>query len=176
MYLHSFASSMADVIGVSERDVILHIVSMFHANAWCVPFAGVLNGSSQFFGGPNPPAPRHHRDRSQRARHRGGCGPHGVDRDPRDPGEGAAVGHLLDPLHPHRRVGGAQEPAGDLRQEVRRQHAPRLGHDGDDPDRHGVPAQVLHGGAPRRGALRDPRQAGPRGGGRGSPNRRRGGT
>ena len=54
IYLHSFASSMADVIGVSERDVILHIVPMFHANAWCVPFAGVLNGSTQFFGGPNP--------------------------------------------------------------------------------------------------------------------------
>jgi len=54
IYLHSFASSMADVIGVSERDVILHIVPMFHANAWCVPFAGVLNGATQFFGGPNP--------------------------------------------------------------------------------------------------------------------------
>ena len=27
---------------------------MFHANAWCVPFAGVMNGSTQIFGGPNP--------------------------------------------------------------------------------------------------------------------------
>ncbi|MBI2526646.1 MAG: long-chain fatty acid--CoA ligase [Candidatus Rokubacteria bacterium] len=54
IYLHSFASSMADAFGISERDVILHIVPMFHANAWCVPFAGVLNGSTQFFGGPNP--------------------------------------------------------------------------------------------------------------------------
>jgi len=54
VYLHSFASSMADTFGVSERDVILHIVPMFHANAWCVPFAGVLNGATQFFGGPNP--------------------------------------------------------------------------------------------------------------------------
>jgi fatty-acyl-CoA synthase len=52
--LHSMASSMADVLGISERDVILHIVPMFHANAWCVPFAGVANGSTQFFGGPNP--------------------------------------------------------------------------------------------------------------------------
>ena len=54
VYLHSFVSSMADTFGVSERDVILHIVPMFHANAWCVPFAGVLNGATQFFGGPNP--------------------------------------------------------------------------------------------------------------------------
>jgi fatty-acyl-CoA synthase len=54
IFLHSMASSMADVLGISERDVILHIVPMFHANAWCVPFAGVANGATQFFGGPNP--------------------------------------------------------------------------------------------------------------------------
>jgi fatty-acyl-CoA synthase len=54
IFLHSFASSMADVLAISESDVILHIVPMFHANAWCVPFAGVLNGSTQIFGGPNP--------------------------------------------------------------------------------------------------------------------------
>jgi len=54
IFLHSMASSMADVLGISESDVILHIVPMFHANAWCVPFAGVLNGATQIFGGPNP--------------------------------------------------------------------------------------------------------------------------
>jgi fatty-acyl-CoA synthase len=54
IFLHSFASSMADVLAISERDVILHIVPMFHVNAWCVPFAGVLNGATQIFGGPNP--------------------------------------------------------------------------------------------------------------------------
>jgi fatty-acyl-CoA synthase len=54
IYLHCLASSAVDVFGISERDVILHIVPMFHANAWCVPFAGVMNGSTQIFGGPNP--------------------------------------------------------------------------------------------------------------------------
>jgi len=54
IFLHSMASSMTDVLGICERDVILHIVPMFHANAWCVPFAGVLNGATQYFGGPNP--------------------------------------------------------------------------------------------------------------------------
>jgi len=54
IYLHCFASSTVDVLGICERDVILHIVPMFHANAWCVPFAGVMNGSTQMFGGPNP--------------------------------------------------------------------------------------------------------------------------
>ena len=54
IFLHCFASSTVDVLGICERDVILHIVPMFHANAWCVPFAGVMNGSTQIFGGPNP--------------------------------------------------------------------------------------------------------------------------
>ena len=54
IFLHSMASSMTDLLGISERDVILHIVPMFHANAWCVPFAGVLNGATQLFGGPSP--------------------------------------------------------------------------------------------------------------------------
>jgi fatty-acyl-CoA synthase len=54
IFLHSLASSMVDVFAISERDVILHIVPMFHANAWCVPFAAVMNGATQFFGGPNP--------------------------------------------------------------------------------------------------------------------------
>ncbi|HXH84125.1 MAG TPA: long-chain fatty acid--CoA ligase [Candidatus Tectomicrobia bacterium] len=54
VFLHSMAASMVDVLGINEADVILHIVPMFHANAWCVPYAAVLNGATQFFGGPNP--------------------------------------------------------------------------------------------------------------------------
>ncbi len=54
VFLHCLASSTVDVLGINERDVILHIVPMFHANAWCVPYAGVLNGATQIFGGPNP--------------------------------------------------------------------------------------------------------------------------
>jgi acyl-CoA synthetase (AMP-forming)/AMP-acid ligase II len=54
IFLHCFGSSTVDVFGICERDVILHIVPMFHANAWCVPFAGVMNGATQLFGGPNP--------------------------------------------------------------------------------------------------------------------------
>src|SRR2546423_13105633 len=57
IFLHSMASSTVDLLGIHERDVILHIVPMFHANAWCVPFAGVLNGATQIFGGPNPHPP-----------------------------------------------------------------------------------------------------------------------
>src|SRR5260370_32141725 len=30
------------------------MVPMLHGNGWCVPFDGVMNGSPQIFGGPNP--------------------------------------------------------------------------------------------------------------------------
>jgi fatty-acyl-CoA synthase len=54
LYLHCLAEAMADSMALSESDVILHIVPMFHANAWCVPFCGTMLGATQIFGGPNP--------------------------------------------------------------------------------------------------------------------------
>ena len=54
IYLHSMAVAMTDALAISERDVILHLVPMFHVNAWCVPFAGVMVGATQIFGGPAP--------------------------------------------------------------------------------------------------------------------------
>ena len=54
LYLHCLAQAMADCMALSESDVILHIVPMFHANAWCVPFCGTMLGATQIFGGPNP--------------------------------------------------------------------------------------------------------------------------
>jgi fatty-acyl-CoA synthase len=54
VFLHSMAVAMADTLAISERDVILHVVPMFHANAWCVPFAAVMVGATQIFAGPHP--------------------------------------------------------------------------------------------------------------------------
>jgi fatty-acyl-CoA synthase len=54
IFLHSMAIAMADTFALSERDVILHVVPMFHANAWCIPFGGVMVGASQIFAGPHP--------------------------------------------------------------------------------------------------------------------------
>ncbi len=42
-YLHSMALSWS--VGLSERDRILSVVPMFHANAWGLPYAGWLVGS-----------------------------------------------------------------------------------------------------------------------------------
>jgi len=54
MFLHCLAEAMADQFGISEDDRILHIVPMFHANSWCLPFTAVMVGADQIFAGPNP--------------------------------------------------------------------------------------------------------------------------
>jgi fatty-acyl-CoA synthase len=43
--LHSMAAMLADSLGVNERDVILPVVPMFHANAWGLGQAGVMAGA-----------------------------------------------------------------------------------------------------------------------------------
>jgi len=52
IYLHSIAETMADTLALSERDVIMPIVPMFHANAWGIPYTSVLVGAKQVFPGP----------------------------------------------------------------------------------------------------------------------------
>ena len=52
LVLHSYALGLADAMGMSERDVTLAIVPMFHANAWGMPFAAVFFGTSQVLPGP----------------------------------------------------------------------------------------------------------------------------
>jgi fatty-acyl-CoA synthase len=45
IFLHSMAAAMADEMALSERDVILPIVPMFHANCWGIPHAGIMLGA-----------------------------------------------------------------------------------------------------------------------------------
>lgn len=52
LVLHSYALGMNDAMGLSERDIALSIVPMFHANAWGLPFACVLFGTTQVLPGP----------------------------------------------------------------------------------------------------------------------------
>jgi fatty-acyl-CoA synthase len=46
MHLHSMAVNMGTVFGMSERDRVLPVVPMFHANAWGLPYAAVMSGAS----------------------------------------------------------------------------------------------------------------------------------
>jgi fatty-acyl-CoA synthase len=54
LYLHSFNHCMVDTHAIGERDAVLPIVPMFHANAWGLPFSCAMVGSKQVFPGPAP--------------------------------------------------------------------------------------------------------------------------
>ncbi|MGQ0573494.1 MAG: long-chain fatty acid--CoA ligase [Pseudonocardia sp.] len=51
--LHSLISLVADGSALSERDVVMPVVPMFHANAWGLPYGCLLAGSDIVFPGPN---------------------------------------------------------------------------------------------------------------------------
>ncbi|GAA4675798.1 long-chain fatty acid--CoA ligase [Pseudonocardia yuanmonensis] len=51
--LHSLITLTSDAFALSERDVVLPIVPMFHANAWGIPYGALLAGAELVFPGPN---------------------------------------------------------------------------------------------------------------------------
>jgi fatty-acyl-CoA synthase len=53
LVLHSFSSAMVDSFAVSQRDTVLLISPMFHANGWGIPFTSVMVGAKIVFPGPN---------------------------------------------------------------------------------------------------------------------------
>jgi acyl-CoA synthetase (AMP-forming)/AMP-acid ligase II len=57
MFLHCLAEATADLFAISEADRILHIVPMFHANSWCLPYTALMVGADQIFAGANPQPP-----------------------------------------------------------------------------------------------------------------------
>ncbi|HEU5199210.1 MAG TPA: long-chain fatty acid--CoA ligase [Ktedonobacterales bacterium] len=50
-YLHSMATTQADSLALSERDTLLPVVPMFHANAWGLAHASPMVGAKQVFPG-----------------------------------------------------------------------------------------------------------------------------
>src|SRR5215470_6442340 len=53
LVLHTFAVTMPTAMGLTEADVILPVVPMFHANAWGLPYAAVMNGAKLVMPGPH---------------------------------------------------------------------------------------------------------------------------
>jgi len=51
--LHSYSISLPDNFSLSRFDCVLPAMSMFHANAWGLPYAAVMNGSKLVLPGPN---------------------------------------------------------------------------------------------------------------------------
>ena len=54
VYLHSLTSATVDVLSLSERDRVMAIVPMFHANCWGLPYSSTLVGADQIFPGVRP--------------------------------------------------------------------------------------------------------------------------
>ena len=53
LFLHSLSISLPDSFAMSRADSVLPAMSMFHANAWGMPHAAVMNGCKLVFPGPN---------------------------------------------------------------------------------------------------------------------------
>ena len=54
MFLHTLAVNQADVFGLTEMDVVLPLVPMFHAMAWGLPYACMFAGADMVLPGPKP--------------------------------------------------------------------------------------------------------------------------
>lgn len=52
-WLHTMAAMMSDGLGACERDTILPVVPMFHANAWGLAHVGVASGANLVMPGPD---------------------------------------------------------------------------------------------------------------------------
>ncbi len=52
-WLHSMAVTTSNVFGLSDRDRVLPVVPMFHANAWGLPYACMMTGASMVMPGPD---------------------------------------------------------------------------------------------------------------------------
>jgi fatty-acyl-CoA synthase len=51
-YLHAMAACMVDAAAMSEREVMLLTVPMFHVNAWGMPYSCTIAGAKQVLPGP----------------------------------------------------------------------------------------------------------------------------
>ncbi len=44
--LHAIVASLADVLGLASKEVVLPVVPLFHANSWSLAFSAPMNGAS----------------------------------------------------------------------------------------------------------------------------------
>ncbi len=52
LFLHSMCLGLTDTLALSERDVSMPVVPMFHVNAWGLPYAATWFGTKQVLPGP----------------------------------------------------------------------------------------------------------------------------
>lgn len=52
-YLHAMSACLTDGLGLSEKDILMPVVPMFHVMAWGLPYAATFLGCEQIFPGPH---------------------------------------------------------------------------------------------------------------------------
>ncbi len=52
-YLHTMSVCLTDGLGLSEKDIMMPVVPMFHVMAWGLPYAATFLGCEQIFPGPH---------------------------------------------------------------------------------------------------------------------------
>jgi fatty-acyl-CoA synthase len=53
LVLHTFAISLPSCIGIADHDIVMPVVPMFHANAWGLPYAALMQGAGLVLPGPH---------------------------------------------------------------------------------------------------------------------------
>ncbi len=53
LVLHTLGLAQTDCMGICEKDVMMPVVPMFHANAWGMPFAATMAGAKMVLPGPH---------------------------------------------------------------------------------------------------------------------------
>jgi fatty-acyl-CoA synthase len=53
IFVHTLMAGQVDMLGLSERDTLLPVVPMFHANAWSAPFIAPMVGAKLVYAGQN---------------------------------------------------------------------------------------------------------------------------
>ncbi len=126
------ALTMVAVTHMTSADVVLPVVPMFHANAWCFPFQCPLSGATQVFPGPHLDPVSLLEAFVSRARHDRGRRPDDLDRDPAGARRVAGrLGPLRDARDARRRRRGAARDDRGVPGATRAPRHARLGHDRD---------------------------------------------
>ena len=147
----AMGSMVADSLAVSERDTILPVVPMFHANAWGLAHSGGHGRRVARDARAGPVGAGDRRADGVRARHARRRRPDDLERRRRRAGRPRPVGA---DAHRLRRVGRAEVAVGGLPREDRPADPAGLGHDGDEPARVGLHDQEHARGPLARGARR----------------------
>jgi fatty-acyl-CoA synthase len=51
LYLHTLTTSLSEAFSISRYEVVIHVVPMFHAHSWGLPYSSTLVGAKQVFPG-----------------------------------------------------------------------------------------------------------------------------